>query len=342
MKENELKSLIMASAWRYLASGGYHDVYCSTEPLTIDGMERLWVLKIPKISEDIDEKISSISRIKPILDQINPEDPTFHIVGDDNDRLSVVTTSSDGSIHKDTVSIKECLILPYFGNVQPTPHEIANEVIELYKKTRIIIVDAEVPGNFLKYDDRIVCVDVDHAYQRDSSISKDNIDEWYDNASSYYSDEPTHAVEALLYLEENLKPNEIDDKFLSLGFLKKLHALREECMPITRKTLDILFQVMELSNHRLINDKNITPALIANLEKQANFETDITRNWVKRMLQKQFTPADKLGTRTKVPYCSFYNPENTSGMKRNREEETRDQRTKLPPFSDLEAYIYGP
>lgn len=379
MTPNTLNELAMSPSWRHLASGAYHDVYHSIEPLTIDGDERLWVLKIPRaISEDIDS-INRASRTKEKLSLVSHDYPVFHVDGyrlkvtgdavPSNDLIQAGTIfiykSSDicmaafkepsGNIERmvlndrldkeivadivnaisqdDKISFeyeglifqalgchRECVLFPYFEDASVELRDISNAVIDIYKKSRVIIVDAEVEGNFLKDGDRTVCVDVDHAYRCNSPISKENLPDWLD-ITDYYSDEPTCVVEALLYLEEQVKSNAIDDKFLFLEFILKLHEFYEEDCAITSKTLDILFQVMEFSSDDLIDDGDITPALITRLEA-CNKKIDV--GLVEQMIQALDTFKDE---ESDTISSSSHEYEET---RRKRDREASSQASVLP------------
>lgn len=385
MHLDELQTLVMSPLWRYLGGGSYHQVYCSMNPLTIDGVSRFWVLKIPQaISEDIDT-INRISRVKMKLNLLNPEYSAFHLDGyrleitknivpsDDlirkdniliysssntlsaafmresgsiarvnlNDHLSLETITrimnditqskkisfeDENLIFQALECTRECMIFPYLGETIAIPHDIALELINIYKKHRIIVVDAEVPGNFLTYNECTVCVDVDHAYRCDSPISQKNLPEWID-INSFYDGEPTRVVEALLYLEEHLEPSDIDDKFLFLELIQKLYDFLEEGIPITKTTLNLLFQTIEFSRGHLIDEEDITPDLIVRLEENDKMGMTIDINIVSQVIGELLASNDdEVETRSDISSRQrFYQPEK-EGKKRTGEE-IKDERT---------------
>lgn len=336
MNPIDLNNLMQTTTWDSLGYGSYNHVYLSAQPLTIDGVTGLWVLKTPMAISKTDDAINSSARAARKLHLINPDVPVFNIEGyrielnrdevpsDDSiqpdviyiyyslagrrdlpcqETLTAAYINESGKVERTLLNEKldskiiddiikcinekpklsfehenlifqtlgykrECLILPYFGKRYAKPYDIANEVINIYKNTRIILLDAEVKGNFLVHDNRLQCVDVDMAYRCDSPISQLNKKEWMDTITDAFNvdEEPTSSVLALSYLEEQLPAGAIEDKFIFPELIAKLYLFREDEKPITVSTLNTLLAVLELSRCYPSLDEEINPDLIIALE----------------------------------------------------------------------------
>lgn len=142
--------------WKFLGAGSFNLAYHLGDQ----------VLKLPIRGADTDPT-DEPERIAEIWKQVNPGLPEIKMVRD-------ASGSIIGSIFPYVEASDEPL----------TPNEIAEAVINIYNNTGLIVVDAYVPGNFVKRksDGKVVCVDVGLALQTFS----DAPDEQRELASASY------------------------------------------------------------------------------------------------------------------------------------------------------------
>jgi|GEM_PF-2425715 len=210
---------------------------------------------------------------------------TTHIIEAINANIKL-SLETENLIVQSLGFLRECLILPYFGDITADYDDIAVEVISIYKRTRIIILDAEIRGNFLVHDQHSRCIDVDLAYRCDSPTSKLNKDDWvaamFDNFD--LDNKPTSYVLTLMYLDDNLPANSIEDKFLFPELIEKLQPFQEHDISIEVSTLNILLQIIELNRLHPIKDEYITPNLIKALEYYYARKVVISHNLINNIV----------------------------------------------------------
>lgn len=157
---------------------------------------------------------------------------------------------------------KHSFYLPFLGQQIPTDEEIQQEILNIYLRTRNIVVDGCGQGNFKKQDGEVFCVDYDYAVRRDSIVSQ----EYFFNApdiraqfETYWSvyEQPdkrpksTQLIRTLVYIEQHLRADEITDDLITLEILNKLHSLRERSYPITRQDLILIKNIIEVCGDQI-------------------------------------------------------------------------------------------
>ena len=149
---------------------------------------------------------------------------------------------------------RQGLIVSYVDGTQASDTDIANKIIDIYLKTRNIIADAYVLGNFLHdaTNGNITCVDVDHAFHRDSPVSQLFLGvDPYAYFLAEYNIHTIHypktiiAIKTLFYMEKHLLAGEILDLYITPRMIAKLHVLCEQGQPLTAGILQQLSQEPE-------------------------------------------------------------------------------------------------
>ena len=152
-------------------------------------------------------------------------------------------------------------LMPYLGDARPSDEEIAKATIEIYRRTRNIIIDASVKGNFIKKNNKIYCVDLDFAFRRGSFASDDYMscplgqakiyDFLYKSVRASESRNTALVIVALLYLEQCLKPDEILDSYIDARLLEKYLVLRALSIRLTSLKMEaLLFLILNYPEHQ--------------------------------------------------------------------------------------------
>lgn len=132
---------------------------------------------------------------------------------------------------------REKLIMPYVGRHIPPDRLREEYVLDIYRQTRNIIIDACIPGNLIMYEDEIVCVDFDCATSRDSETSirflkhlkTENEPHLFLNRNIQRDCNPLTAEMCLnlLYLENHLPAEQIHNQFLTKPIMQVIQHFRK-------------------------------------------------------------------------------------------------------------------
>ena len=161
--------------------------------------------------------------------------------------------------------VRQALKSPYRGLIVPfvegtfediSEEELANAVIDVYIKTRQIVIDYDSDGNFVRdiKTGKIRCIDVDETLSCDSPRPENTPFDCDDRYTKYYDEYYTYddllganAILALLYLEKHLKesifPLETLNPYLTSEVVFALHDFAIASVPITVKTLEMLLLI---------------------------------------------------------------------------------------------------
>jgi hypothetical protein len=221
MTVEELLIFLRSMRWNLLGEGASNRAYLSGTLFSLDGEpECHWVLKERKSSDDAAcHSVRLVAKWKAI----NPDIPVYKI--SDNEWM-----------------------VPYLGDTQAPDERIAEEVLRIYLKTRNIIVDACVDNNFLMVAGRAVCIDMDYAWRpRRASMVSDAADAWdwekIDDLLSRCRPEyplTTSLIRTLRYLENALRPAEIDDRYITSSMMAKLRIFRLYKIPLNTEIMNDL------------------------------------------------------------------------------------------------------
>lgn len=152
---------------------------------------------------------------------------------------------------------------PYLGSEEPSDQEVADCVLSIYRRTRRLVVDAEIDGNFRKYNGVTVCVDVGLAKRCNSPVSQ----QYWEENKKYFLDSGMYrygllqakpgvnkVVNALLYLESHLSIEKIKIDYLVMPILKLIWQLKRDHIVID---VNILDAYLDLQQHQLLGDDSI-------------------------------------------------------------------------------------
>ncbi|QRN03857.1 hypothetical protein GH742_08215 [Legionella sp. MW5194] len=250
------------SQWLVLGNGSYNRVWRSAMP-DQSGFYR--VLKYPLPSSDsCVTALSHNQRGVRLWNEINSPSRTG---------LPEAITSQSG------------WIAPFIADTRPaTDEETANKVVELYKDTRRIVLDAATRGNVLTRLDsgEVIVVDVDLALNlRTSTASLNFAKTLHERFQSYWNDPDLNKsmpntleiTRNLVFLEEQLSSTDIDtlasENHLTLDNLKSLSWLRRHEKPLTQELFlklsvlrqadieisDILFESLTSNNEEKLKEQ---------------------------------------------------------------------------------------
>jgi hypothetical protein len=216
-------------------------------------------------------KNGNIERIS--LNQILPCWANLALMIDDRTPLTQEITND---IFKALNYPRSGLLVPFYNGPEALDADIANAVIDIYLRTRNIILDACGTKNFLIHNGKAICIDVDAAYNRGSETSvksftlfnKDYVYTRIGRMFSAYWKNFTHkpktisTIQTLLYLESKFSVVEIEDKFIYNEFLEKIYGLIVINYPINHRTLELVFLLLNMD---FGVEFKITPKLLTEL-----------------------------------------------------------------------------
>ena len=226
MTPAEIQEIIeKSSIWDEIGKGSFNRALVSTSPIEIGGLKCQWVRKIP-----IDtNKFSNSDRAVRKWKKLNPDIRAYKSL--------------------------EGWILPYFGHIQAQDQKIADKLIDIYRKTRNIVLDAGIQFNFLEYNGEAQCVDVDYAFERGSPVS-DEYDihgvrraktiEFLNRMTSIGMVATASILRTLIYIETDLNREEIKDEYITPTIFLKLRILRHSRVKFTPKLMERLLVLLKL------------------------------------------------------------------------------------------------
>lgn len=104
-------------------------------------------------------------------------------------------------------------VAPYISGTTPTETDICHSLIDIYNRTKRIVVDPGMPGNFIKQDvtGKTVCVDIGYALRMNvlMSRSQDSLDCWQKMSNIFDMNLDIHSKKigqmgwALLFIAQN-------------------------------------------------------------------------------------------------------------------------------------------
>lgn len=251
MTPEELKIIIGSTGWSPLGNGTYNEVLVSQKDITIEGYTGKWVFKVPNGCY-----ISESARAVRKWNKLNPDYPAF--------------------------KAKTGWVAPYLGNTPASDRQISEKLIDIYRKTREIIADAGARrgNNFLLHQGEVVCIDVDHAFRRNSIATRrldaandTNYDGFLSRCAVWLPLTIT-VIKALFYLEKNLSDNDIQDKYITASIIEKLPVFWHEKKTINVRIMDTLSEITGVDPTGKIRNKHLTPEFVETLGKQ---QTTVTK-----------------------------------------------------------------
>lgn len=232
-----------------LPSGSYNSVCLVHEPIviedldTLEAFEAFWVVKKPKKNVVVDyPMLNSPDRAVRKWRAINPDFPAYSY------RSTIWT-------------------VPFLGLETANDEMIQECIIDIYRRTGNIIADAANIKNFVKFNNKAVCIDMDLALRRNSISSdaffnivvQDHVFEDFMRREEEKGLLPLtiQTVKTLFFLESCLNADEYEYKNISPWVLQVISDFQARDIPITKLILDILIKleneedVLSLKNHLL-------------------------------------------------------------------------------------------
>lgn len=264
MNEDELETLINETKWLYLGSGGFNLVGYSETDLTLGGYTGKWIYKIQKKESDF----SKPDRVVAKWNLINPGFPAF--------------------------KTKKGWIAPYVGNQQATDEQIAKKLIEIYRGSRHIIVDACVQNNFLQFQGETICVDFDMAVRRNSFVSSQfyrkslEYNKFFEGFEAKGYTLTVACIKNLLYLESCLRYRQIKDDYLSYRVISLLtdFRLNDFDFPLSVSIMEILTLICRLDPDETIPGELLKGFYLKHFEDDAAIASILTKEQIEKTLEK--------------------------------------------------------
>lgn len=215
------------------SEGGYNRVYLTQDSVPIFDTDAQWVLKFRKKNYD-DKALAMNDPIRAANKWriINRDMPSY-VVDED-----------------------ACWMMPFLGDEPASDDLISQAVIDIYRRTGNIILDACNPSNFVLFDGKAVCIDVDLAIKRDSISSEnffnnvvatDVFDDFYDKSGQYGLHKTIEVVKTLVYLENEVDEDAFDYANIDSWIIEKLTVFRHEQVKITPSMIKVIDQMREMS-----------------------------------------------------------------------------------------------
>ena len=232
--DHTLTSILKSTWWSPIGRGAYNEATKSNNELTIYGHRGYWVGKAPL---DQSDDMSSSARAVRKWNEINPDIPSY---------LSIFG-----------------MIVPYLGNTPASDDQIAAKVVDIYRRTRNIILDACAKNNFLVYKCKVICIDVDVALRRGSTASDsfgtegDSIENFFVSGSRAGKARTVSVVRTLLYLQKYLAAGDIKDEYINLEFIEKLHVLRLSKIVLTPDIMSRLSEIIRSDSASRLTDRRL-------------------------------------------------------------------------------------
>lgn len=220
-----------------IGSGAFNNVYLSDDAR--------FVIKYPIRDKDnpdpIDDALNESVRAVRIWNEINP--------------ALQATLCEDGSWKA-----------PYLGIARATDEETAMAIVDIFKRTRRIIADGSQPENFLTFEGKTYCVDVDAALlpprlsQRRNSIASSNFFPetskykyarfWQACERLYGRYNSVAVIKNLLYLVSCLEPEDIQDYHINYQVISALTSARLKKLAINKALLELI-SAINTHGHRI-------------------------------------------------------------------------------------------
>lgn len=187
-----------------LGRGNYNQVFLSENEFEIDELSTKWVCKRPFRDPDEKYPLNGPQRACRKWKEINPTYPAY---------LS---------------PNKRLWFMPYLGKRKASDESTAHSIIDIYKRTGNIVADGGLNTNFLKVNNRVVCVDVDLAIRRHSIsselffneiISSDQFDRFFAHLSNQDRSKTLNCIKVLFFLEDCLAGHEFDHQLMNFKLL---------------------------------------------------------------------------------------------------------------------------
>lgn len=187
---------------------------------------------------------------------------------------------------------KECCFVPYLGRTVASDEEMLLLVVDTYKRTNRILLDAPSVGNVLQYNDRTYAVDIEAALCRNKSRVSFSI--WTHTGDSYFDywaesrkkrPKTTAMIENLIYLESQLSEPQIDPIYRDVDILSRLDHFRENGLPITIETLVFLAELKKIDSTKELNFKQLKMIELIRLfsalpERERPTELNTLQRWI--------------------------------------------------------------
>ena len=192
-------------------------------------------------------------------------------------------------------------IAPFIeGNTPVNDERLANKILQVYKKSANIIIDAVGDGNFLGDENELTCVDMDLAVNYDSDVSNEIIRGVVNNKPTlekYLSNftmlpKSVAMIKTLLYLEQQIDHTDIPKEYLTSILIDKLHLFRELGQAITVEKMRVLWVLIQLDHQNTISNQEITPDLVRILEWHLAKRGEFTLQWVQSFIARHIQAAN--------------------------------------------------
>jgi hypothetical protein len=245
-----------------IGNGSYNKVFLTKFEITIDGFSARWIAKMPLSDEEharilqTNNSSSSSSSSSLIFEKLNEKIDNQSVNSPERAERKWAMINQDIPVHVFWDEAGDALgwMTPYLGCEIPNDDLINSAVIDIYQRTGNIIVDACITSNFIKYQGKAICIDMDLAIHRESlssstyfnsTIASSIFDNFFACSQVYGNFKTQSTIKTLLYLEDKLATSKIDYHLINHWMVDKLHIFRRGCFSIHANTLKVLNYLRE-------------------------------------------------------------------------------------------------
>ena len=274
MTIEQLQAVIDSAEWRRLKYDSLNWGFISKNKVDIDGYACYWVLK--ELQKAGDELGHPINALVALWNEINPDYPAYE--------------TSNGWVS------------PYLGVDRPSDRKVAMELVNIYRKTRHIIVNAYLSNAFVLLNHRAVCVDLSHALKGggDESNHSNRIKQFLIGEFEHellQSDArkvrplTVATILTLLHWDQQVAlkqsiTKDTEDAYLIYELIERLHHVSSVHYPITIEHLSFLSEFKEHDRFYQFPTECITPSLIKQMKKVYATGKNVT---VEELMDKTLT-----------------------------------------------------
>lgn len=245
-----------------IGNGSYNKVFLTKIEIAIHGFSARWIAKMPLSDEEharflqTNNSSSSSSSSSLIFEKLNEKIDNQSVNSPERAERKWAMINQDIPVHVFWDEGGDALgwMTPYLGREIPNDDLINSAVIDIYQRTGNIIVDACITSNFIKYQGKAICIDMDLAIHRESlssstyfnsTIASSIFDNFFACSQVYGNLKTQSTIKTLLFLEDKLATSKIDYHLINHWMVDKLHIFRRGSFSIHANTLKVLNYLRE-------------------------------------------------------------------------------------------------
>jgi hypothetical protein len=204
--------------WVKLGSGSYNEVFYTKESDALKSTHDYSGPVVVKLRHDPTDLTDAPDRIKRLTNEINPKQP-----------IDIVDFNVSDDQEKEKRS-GSAIVTVYYPNKVPhnadTDEKVAKAILDIYRRTRRIVIDGCIHGNFREHEGQYICIDLGMAWRRGSVIS--------DLERKRYNNLQSNSLKYFFYRAENVK-----GRLKSSAMVQNLFYLEKQLLQEIKDVKDI-------------------------------------------------------------------------------------------------------